>query len=136
MFQALICPPSGVCDYVVKLTHWLNCSWIAVCCSQGAVQLGWYAGWRLKHNLVVWSYWFFFFKYHNDTQSNKHQIHIYCLPCSFLRCLDLVPAFFVPMFQLPSSFLVVTLHIVHHEIVLCCMMWKLIYIQWVTFICK
>jgi len=30
MFRALICPSSGVCDYVVELPHWLYCSWIAV----------------------------------------------------------------------------------------------------------
>jgi len=35
MFQALICPSSGVCDYVVELLHWLYCSWIGVCWSQG-----------------------------------------------------------------------------------------------------
>jgi len=42
MFRALICPSSGVWDYVVELPHWLYCSWIAVCWSQGAVRLGWY----------------------------------------------------------------------------------------------
>jgi len=37
MFRALICPSSGVCDYVVELPHWLYCSWISVCWSKGAV---------------------------------------------------------------------------------------------------
>ena len=50
MFQALICPSSGVCDYVVELPHWLYCSWIAVCWSQGEVRLGWYLGCRLKYS--------------------------------------------------------------------------------------
>jgi len=31
--SALICPSSGVCDYVVVLPQWLYCSWIAVCWS-------------------------------------------------------------------------------------------------------
>jgi len=38
--------------------------------------------------------------------------------------------------QLPSSSLAATLHIVHLEFVLCSMMRTLIYIQWVTFLCK
>jgi len=50
MFRALVCPSSRVCDCVVELLHWLYCSWIAVCWSQGAVRLGWYPGCRLKHN--------------------------------------------------------------------------------------
>jgi len=29
MFRALICPSSGVCDYVVEIPHWLYFSWIA-----------------------------------------------------------------------------------------------------------
>ena len=36
MFRALICPSSGVCDYVVEVPHLLYCSWIAVCWSWGA----------------------------------------------------------------------------------------------------
>jgi len=30
MFRALICPSSGVCDYVVELPHWLIS--FLVCC--------------------------------------------------------------------------------------------------------
>ena len=44
--------------------------------------------------------------------------------------------FLCHMFQLPSSSLVTALHTVHHQYVLCSLMWTLIYIQWVTFICK
>ena len=29
MFRALICPSSGVCDYIVELPHWLFRSWFA-----------------------------------------------------------------------------------------------------------
>jgi len=32
---------------VVELPHWLYCSWITVCWSQGAVRLGWYPGCRM-----------------------------------------------------------------------------------------
>jgi len=44
MFRALICPSSGVCDYIVELPHWPFRSWFAVCGSLGAVCLGWYLG--------------------------------------------------------------------------------------------
>jgi len=53
MFRALICPSSGVCDYVVELPRWPYRSWFAVCCSLGAVRLGWYPGYRLKPANVV-----------------------------------------------------------------------------------
>jgi len=46
MFRVLICPSSGVCDYVLELTHWPFRSWFALC----------------------WSY-------HNDARSNKHLTH-------------------------------------------------------------
>jgi len=36
MFGALICPSSGVCDYVVELQHWLFRSWFVVCWGLGA----------------------------------------------------------------------------------------------------
>jgi len=65
---------------------------------------------------------FLFFNYHNDALSNKHQIHKFCLTGSFLRRYDFVRAFLCQMFQLPSSSLVATLRIVHHEILLCSMM--------------
>jgi len=48
MFRALLCPSSGVCDYIVELPHWLFRSWFAVCWSLGADRLGWYPGCRLK----------------------------------------------------------------------------------------
>ena len=35
MFRALICPPSGVCDYVVELLHWVLRSWFVVCWELG-----------------------------------------------------------------------------------------------------
>jgi len=31
MFRALICPSSGVCDYIVEPLHWPFRSWFAVC---------------------------------------------------------------------------------------------------------
>jgi len=36
MLRALICPSSGVCDYIVELPHRLFRSWFAVCWSLGA----------------------------------------------------------------------------------------------------
>ena len=44
--------------------------------------------------------------------------------------------FLCQLFQLSSSSPVTTLHTVHHEFVLCSLMWTLIYIQWVTFLYK
>ena len=35
MFQTLIYPSSGACDYSVELPHWSYCSWFDVCCSLG-----------------------------------------------------------------------------------------------------
>ena len=40
------------------------------------------------------------------------------------------------MFQLPSSSLVTTLHVAHHEFVFCSLMWTLVDVQWVTFLCN
>jgi len=40
MFRALICPSSGVCDYVVELPHWPYRSWFAVCVGV-RVRFGW-----------------------------------------------------------------------------------------------
>jgi len=48
MFRALICPSSGICDYIVKVPHWLFRSWFAVCWSLGADRLGWYQGRRMS----------------------------------------------------------------------------------------
>jgi hypothetical protein len=63
--------------------------------------------------------------------------HKYCLTGSFLRRSETVSAFFLcQMLQLPSSSVLTTLHIVHHEFVLLSLMWTLIYIQWITFLCK
>jgi len=42
MFWALICPSSGIYDYIVELPHWLFRSWFAVCWSLGADRQGWY----------------------------------------------------------------------------------------------
>jgi len=55
MFPALICPSSGVGDYVVELPHWLYCSWVTVCWILGAVRLGWYPGCRQPgyHKIVA-----------------------------------------------------------------------------------
>ena len=39
MFQTLIYPSSGACDYSVELPHWLYCSWFE-----------WYPCCRRKHN--------------------------------------------------------------------------------------
>jgi len=50
MFRALICPSSGLCDYIAELSHWLFRSWFAVCWSLGADRLGWFPGCRLKLN--------------------------------------------------------------------------------------
>jgi len=50
MFQTLIYPLSGACDYSVELPHWLYCSWFDVCWRFGVVGLEWYPHWRLKHN--------------------------------------------------------------------------------------
>ena len=48
MFQTLIYPSSGACDYSVELPHWLYCSWFDVCWSVGVVGLEWYPCCRLK----------------------------------------------------------------------------------------
>ena len=42
MFQTLIYPSSGACDYSVELPHWSYCSWFNVCWSFGVVGLEWY----------------------------------------------------------------------------------------------
>ena len=42
MFQTLIYPSSGACDYSVELLHWSYCSWFNVCWSFGVVGLEWY----------------------------------------------------------------------------------------------
>ena len=42
MFQTLIYPSAGVCDYSVELPHWSYCSWFDVCWSFGVVGLEWY----------------------------------------------------------------------------------------------
>jgi len=42
MFQTLIYPSSGTCDYSVELPHWSYCSWFDVCWSFGVVGLEWY----------------------------------------------------------------------------------------------
>ena len=62
--------------------------------------------------------------------------HRYCLSGSMLRCLDLVPVFFCARCSSCTPSLVTTFHIVHHEFVLCSLMWTLVYIQWVTVLCK
>ena len=48
MFQTLIRPSSGTCDYSVELPHWSYCSWFDVCWSFGVVVLEWYPCCRLK----------------------------------------------------------------------------------------
>jgi len=48
MFQTLIYPSSGACDYSVELPHWSCCSWFDVCWSFGVVGLEWYPCCRLK----------------------------------------------------------------------------------------
>jgi len=49
MFQALICPSSGVCDYIVELTHWLfRAIWGAGC--------SWHPGYYKTANVVVQQY--------------------------------------------------------------------------------
>ena len=50
MFQTLIYPSSGACDYSVELPHWSYCSWFDVCWRFGVVGLEWYPCCRLKHN--------------------------------------------------------------------------------------
>ena len=50
MFQTLIYPSSGACDYSVELPHWSYCSWFDVCWSFGVVGLEWYPCCRLKHS--------------------------------------------------------------------------------------
>ena len=67
MFRSLICPSSGVCDYIVELPHWLFRSWFAVCWSLGAFRLGWYPGCRLK--------------------PSKWTLNWVCLLYGFTRCL-------------------------------------------------
>jgi len=42
MFQRLIYPSSGACDYSVELPHWSYCSWFDVFWSFGVVGLEWY----------------------------------------------------------------------------------------------
>jgi len=49
MFQTLIYPSSGACDYSVELPQWSYCSWFDVCWSFGMVGLEWYPYSRLKH---------------------------------------------------------------------------------------
>jgi len=69
MFQTLIYPSSGPCDYSVELSHWPYCSWFDVCWSFGVVGLEWYLCCRLKLQLDVTCYFisllmcskFFFF---------------------------------------------------------------------------
>jgi len=53
MFQALIHPSSGACDYSVELPHWSYCSWFDVCWSFGAVGLEWYPCCRHKLLFVL-----------------------------------------------------------------------------------
>jgi len=53
MFRALICPSSGVCDYIVELPNWLFRSWFAACWSLGVDRMGWYPGCRLKLQLAT-----------------------------------------------------------------------------------
>jgi len=48
IFQTLIYPSSGACDYSVELPHWSYCSWFDVCWSFGAVGLEWDPCCRLK----------------------------------------------------------------------------------------
>jgi len=48
MFQTLIYPSSGACDYSVELPLWSYCSWFDVCWSFGLVGLEWYPYCRLK----------------------------------------------------------------------------------------
>jgi len=69
MFQTLIYPSSGACDYSVELPHWLYCSWFDVCWGFGVVGLEWYPCCRLQPDLL-------FFNYHNDARSNKHKLHM------------------------------------------------------------
>jgi len=47
MFQTLIYPSSGACDYSVELPHFSYCSWFDVCWSFGVVGLEWYPCCRL-----------------------------------------------------------------------------------------
>ena len=54
MFQGLICPSSGVCDYIVELQHWLFRSWFAVCWSLGALSAGVVSGLYCTINFCVW----------------------------------------------------------------------------------
>ena len=42
MFQTLIYPSSGACDYSVESPHWLYCSWFDVCWRFGVDGLEWY----------------------------------------------------------------------------------------------
>jgi len=50
MFQTLMYPSSGACDYAVELPHLSYCSWFDVCWSFGVVWLEWYPCCMLKHN--------------------------------------------------------------------------------------
>jgi len=53
MFQTLIYPSSGTCDYSVDLPHWSYCSWFDVCWGFGVVGLEWYPYCRLLCALHV-----------------------------------------------------------------------------------
>ena len=48
MFQTLIYPSSGACDYSVEVPHWSYCSWFDVCWSFRVVGLEWYPCRRLS----------------------------------------------------------------------------------------
>jgi len=48
MFQTLIYPSSGACDFAVELPHWLFCSWFVVCWRFGANGFEWCLCCRLK----------------------------------------------------------------------------------------
>jgi len=65
MFRALICPSSGVCDYIVELQHRLFRSWFAVCWEFGCGSAGVVSGLPAEASFV---------NHHNDAGSNKHQM--------------------------------------------------------------
>jgi len=58
MFQALICPSSGVCDYVVELPHWLVsflfCCVLKLGCGSAGVVSGLLAEAQLVYSSGIW----------------------------------------------------------------------------------
>jgi len=70
VFQTLICPSSGDCDYSFESPHWSYCSWFDVCWRFGVFGLEWYLCCRFQapnhtespthiEPRTIWPMWWF-----------------------------------------------------------------------------